>query len=172
MAASFPGTEVAFVQLIDDPGGDPYEASQVNSAYDEIEAIEAHFGAGTDITAKGGIRLTILGQGGSTTVGYTGEVAVAALAGTPTTLIPGGAFDVTVGAVIAYMVEPSSGSASGGIITIYNGDTETIYDEDQHSNHYRRRRWTNDYRASDGKPYLQHYVQCTRLDLVNNRRSR
>jgi len=130
MAASFPGTEVAFVQLNDDPGGDPYEASQVNSAYDEIEAIEAHFGAGTDITAKGGIRLTILGQGGSTTVGYTGEVAVAALAGTPTTLIPGGAFDVTVGAVIAYMVEPSSGSASGGIITIYNGDTETIYEDD------------------------------------------
>ncbi len=130
MAADFPGTEKSFVQLSDDPGGDAYQASQVNSIYDEVEAIEAHLGAGTIITSKGGIRLTILGQGGSTTVGYVGTgIAVAALAGTPTTLIPGGATDVTVGAVVAYMVEPSSGGASGGIITIYNGATETIYDD-------------------------------------------
>ena len=129
MAASFPGTQPSFVQLNDDPGGDAYEASQINTAYDEIEAVGTHFGAGTDIASKGGIRLTIKGQGGSTTVGYTGEVAVASLAGVSKTLIPGGAFDVTVGAVIAYMVEPSSGDASGGILTIYNGDTETIYDD-------------------------------------------
>jgi len=129
MAADLPGTAFTYTPLTDDPGGDAYEAAQMNTAYEEIEAVSTWLGAGTDIASKGGIRLTIKGQGGSTTVGYTGEVAVASLAGTPTTLIPGGAFDVTVGAVIAYMVEPSSGSASGGILTIYNGDTETIYDD-------------------------------------------
>lgn len=130
MAGDFPGTEFTYTPLTDDPGGDPYEAAQLNKAYAELLALVQHFGAGLDIVAKGGLRLKIIGQGGSTTVGYVGEVAVAALAGTPKTLIEGGTYDVTVGAVVAYMVEPSSGDASGGIITIYNGATETIYEDD------------------------------------------
>ena len=36
---------------------------------------------------------------------------------------------MAVGAVLAYMINPSSGKASGGFLTIYNGDTETIYND-------------------------------------------
>ena len=34
MAVSFPGTEVAFVQLNDDPGGDPYSGGEMQFSDD------------------------------------------------------------------------------------------------------------------------------------------
>lgn len=123
----FPGTQPSFVQLIDDPGGDPYQANQVNVLYNEVEAIAAHLGAGTPICAGGGIRLTL--KDGLHTVGYAGQKAVYALADTPVTIVPGGSGDITSGAVIAGWVKPSSGMAMGGISICASGETITIYDD-------------------------------------------
>lgn len=124
--ADWPATAYTRTDLVDGAADYP-EAAQINIPANEIVAMQPSFGAGTAITANGGIRLTL--KDGGVAIAYTGQKAVDNLAGTPQTIIPDGTGDVAVGAVLAYMVNPSSGDASGGILTIYNGDTETIYDD-------------------------------------------
>lgn len=123
----FPGTQPAFVTLTDDPGGDAYEANQINVVYDEIEAIAAHFGAGTSIASGGGARLT-LAQGGND-VGFSGEAAIHAGDGTPITLIPGGSWDVAVGMIVTGIVVASDGQVQAGTSYILNGETVAVFDD-------------------------------------------
>lgn len=129
MAADFPGTIPTFTPLTDDPGGDPYQVAQVNVLYTEVTAIGTHLGAGTSIASKGGLLLTIQGAGTSTTVGYTGEAAILAGAGTPITLVPGGSWDVAVGMIVTGIVEASDGQVQGGTSIILNGETVAVFDD-------------------------------------------
>lgn len=126
MAADFPGTEPSFVQLIDDT--DPYEVGQINSVYDEIEAIGAHLGAGVPITAGGGIRLTL--ADGATVVGYCGEKAENDVAGSAQTVIPGGTYDVTAIVKVDWVVKASDGQVSWGTDGLEPGDLALIFEDD------------------------------------------
>lgn len=124
----FPATQPSWVQLNDDPGGDAYEASQVNTIYDEVEAIAAHQGAGKTVCANGGV-LQTLAESGST-VGYAVGAAADDVDGTPVVLIPGGTYDVT--AIVGFMgiVNPSSGTPEFGFnFAVPGGDSVTLFDD-------------------------------------------
>lgn len=135
----FPGTQPSFVQLVDDsaPGagdGDAYEANQINVAYNEIEALAAHVGAGTSIASGGGQRLT-LAQGGND-AGYSGEAAIYAGAGTPIVIVPAGAWDVAVGMIVTGIVVASDGQVQAGTTYILNGETKAVFDDGEGGNVY------------------------------------
>jgi len=121
----WPATAYTRTDLSD--ASDYPEVAQINTPANEIVAMQPHFGAGTAITSNGGIRLTL--KDGGVAIAYTGQKAVDGLDDTPQTIIPDGTGDVAVGAVLAYMVSPSSGSASGGVLTLYNGETEDLYND-------------------------------------------
>jgi hypothetical protein len=127
MAVNWPGTAYTRTDLTDGAGNDYPQAAHINEPANEVVAMQPHFGAGSDVTTNGGIRLLLKDSG--TVIAHTGQRAIDDLAGTPQEVLPDDTYDVAVGAVVAYMVKPSSGSANGGILTIYNGDTEYIYDD-------------------------------------------
>ena len=128
--ADFPGTQPTFTPLADDPGGDAYEAAQVNVLYTEVEAVGTHFGAGLPLTAAGGMRLTLknLGLSPATVVGYVGMAAIKSLAGTPVTLIPAGDYDCTSILAITGVIKPSSGSPSAGFFYVENDSSANLYE--------------------------------------------
>ena len=124
----FPGTQPSWVQLNDDPGGDEIQVSQVNTIYDEVEAIAAHLGAGKTVCANGGV-LQTLAESGST-VGYMVGAAADDVDGTPVVLIPGGTYDVTAIVGFIGVVKPSSGSPEFGFnFAEPGGDVVTLFDD-------------------------------------------
>jgi hypothetical protein len=126
MAGDFPGTQPSFVRLADDV--DPYQASQINAAYDEIEPIASHFGAGTPICAGGGIRLTIVD--GATTIGYVGQKGAHLTDGAAKTMLPGGAYDVTAIAFVDWVVKASDGQVSWGMDGLEPGGSALVFEDD------------------------------------------
>ena len=128
--ADFPGTEFAYTPLVDDPGGDPYSATQMNKTYAELLAIVQHFGAGLPLTAAGGMRLTLknLGLSPATVVGYVGQAAIKSLAGVAVELIPAGAYDCTSILAMTGIIKPSVGSPSAGFFYVENNSSQNLYE--------------------------------------------
>jgi len=112
MAANFPGTPYTRTDLVDGAGNDYPQAAHVNTPANEVVAIAAHLGGGSDVTSNGGI-LKTLARGG-TDVGYSGEVAANDVAGVAVTVIPNGSTDVTAGISFIGVIKPSSGTTTGG----------------------------------------------------------
>jgi len=128
--ANWPGTLHTFTPKI---VGDTIVIGDVNAPHEEIIALETGLGAGTPVTSKGGLRLTIQGVGTSTDIGYSGEVAISAAAGTPVTLIPGGDWDVAKGMIIAGLISASDGQVQGGTSVVLNGESVVLFDDGTNS---------------------------------------
>lgn len=123
--ANFPSAVVTYTDQVANVS--EMQEGDVNAVYDDVEAIGLHFESGHAMTSNGGFRLTL--ADGGVDIAYTGQKAVDDLAGTAQTVVAAGTGDVAVGAVVAYMVKPSTGSAQGGVVTIYNGETVDIYND-------------------------------------------